>query len=88
MPDLNDLLHSEQLKKMMGDQAVAERLKNAPECQQLLEILSRQANCDPERMVNDAAKGESQQLLAVIQKMLRDPESQKLLNSISRGLKL
>ena len=88
MPDLNELFQNEQVKKMMNDHTTVDRLKNAPESQRLLELLSQQANGSPESMVNAAARGEPQQLMGAIQKLLRDPESQKLLNEISRGLKL
>ena len=88
MSDLNDFLKNEQLKKMMNDRTIMERVKNAPESQRILEILSQQNKCNPENMVNAAARGEPQQLMDAIQKLLHDPESKKLLDEISHGLNL
>ena len=88
MPDLNELFQNEQVKKMMRDQTTVERLKNAPESQRLLELLSQQANGNPESMVDAAARGEPQQLMGAIQKMLHDPESRKLLDEISQSIQL
>ena len=88
MPDLNELLNSEHAKKLMNSQSTVDQLKNAPESQRLLQLLEEQAHGDLEGMANAAAKGDPQQLMGAIQKLLRDPESKKLLGEISQNLKL
>lgn len=88
MSDLKDVLNSGTAKKLMSDQAALERLQSAPETQRLLELLSRKTGSDPERLVRSASGGSSAQLMDVIQQLLKDPESQQLLGSISKKLPL
>lgn len=88
MPDFNELLKNEQIQNMMHDRSTIDRVKQAPESQRILELLTQQANCSPETMIQAATQGHPQQLMDAIQKLLHDPESQKLLDEISHGLKL
>lgn len=88
MPDLNELLSSKPAQTLLNDQNTVSRLKNAPESQRLLELLNQQADGNLENLASAAAQGNPQQLMGAIQKLLHDPESQKLLQNISQGIKL
>lgn len=88
MPDFKELLNSEQAKRLMNDQAALHQLQTAPEAKRLMEMLGEQAGGDLEGAANAAAKGSPTQLMGAMQKLLRDPESKKLLEKISQSLKL
>lgn len=88
MPDFSELFNSEHAKKLMNNQNTVSQLKNAPESQRLIELLGQQADGNLEDMANAAVKGNPQQLMDAIQKLLHDPESKKLLDEISQNLKL
>ena len=88
MPDFKELLNSEPAKKLINDQNTINRLQNAPEAQKLMEMLGRQTDGDLEGVADAAAKGNPAQLMNAMQKLLRDPESKKLLEQISQSLQL
>jgi len=72
----------------MSDKTALERLQNAPETRRLMELLSQKSGSSADQLAKSAAGGDSTQLMGVIQQMLRDPESQKLLGAISKNLPL
>ena len=88
MPDLKDILNNEAVKKLMADKSALEHLQNAPETQQLFTLLQQKSGSSAEQLASTAAGGENSQLMGVIQQLLRDPESQKLLSSISKKFPL
>ncbi len=85
MPDFKELLNSEHARKMMKDQNAIQRIQQAPEAQKLMELLGKQTGGNLEGAADAAAKGNPTQLMGAMQKLLRDPESKKLLEQISRS---
>ena len=88
MPDLKDILNNDSAKKLMSDKGALERIQNAPETRRLLELLSQKSGSTTDQLANSASSGDSAQLMGAIQQLLRDPESQKLLGTISKNLPL
>ena len=88
MPDFKELLRSEQAKRLMKDQSAIRQLQDAPESRRLMELLGQQAGGDLEGAASAAAEGSPAQLMGAMQKLLRDPESKKLLEQLSQSLKL
>ena len=88
MPDLKDILNSDSAKKLMSDPSALRHIQNAPETQRLMELLGQKAGSGTDQLANAASQGNSAQLMDVIQQLLRDPESQKLLGTISKKLPL
>jgi len=88
MPGLNELLKSDQAKKLINDADALQNLKADPETKRLMEIISRQAGNNLDQMARSASSGDTSQLMGTIQKLMNDPESQRLLDSISKRLSL
>lgn len=86
MPNLDDLLHSPQAEKLMGDGGKLEHLKNAPETQQLFSMLSRNTGGNLERAADSAAKGDSAQLISAIRQLMQDPDGARLIQQMKEKL--
>ena len=88
MPDLKDILNNESAKKLMANSSALEQIQNAPETRKILDLLGQKSGRNPDQLANSAAAGDSAQLRDAIRQLLRDPEGQKLLGSISKKLPL
>ena len=86
MPNFQEMLQSEQTSKLLQDQAKLERLRDSPETQRLFELLSRSAGGDLEQAANRAAQGDTSGLVSAIQRLMRDPEGQKLIQKTKQSL--
>ena len=86
MPNFQKMLQSEQTSKLLQDQARLERLRDSPETQRLFELLSRSAGGDLEQAANRAAQGDASGLVSAIQRLMRDPEGQKLIQKTKQSL--
>ncbi len=86
MPNFQEMLQSEQTSKLLQDQARLERLRDSPETQRLFELLSRSAGGDLEQAANRAAQGDASGLVSAIQRLMRDPEGQKLIQKTKQSL--
>ena len=86
MPNFQEMLQSEQTSKLLQNQARLERLRDSPETQRLFELLSRSAGGDLEQAANRAAQGDASGLVSAIQRLMRDPEGQKLIQKTKQSL--
>ncbi len=86
MPNFQEMLQSEQTSKLLQDQARLERLRDSPETRRLFELLSRSAGGDLEQAANRAAQGDASGLVSAIQRLMRDPEGQKLIQKTKQSL--
>lgn len=86
MPNLDDLLRSPQAEKLMGDGGKLEHLKNAPETRQLFSMLSKSAGGNLEQAADNAARGDSAQLLSAIRLLMQDPEGARLIRQVKEKL--
>lgn len=83
MPQLDDILHSPQGQKLLGNEKKLEQLRSAPDTQKLFDLLGRSAGGDLEQTVQ---QGDSAALVAAIRKVMGDPEGAKLIRSIKDKL--
>ena len=86
MPNFQEMLQSGQTSKLLQDQARLERLRDSPETRRLFELLSRSAGGDLEQAANRAAQGDASGLVSAIQRLMRDPEGQKLIQKTKQSL--
>ena len=86
MPNFQKMLQSEQTSKLLQDQDRLERLRDSPETRRLFELLSRSAGGDLEQAANRAAQGDASGLVSAIQRLMRDPEGQKLIQKTKQSL--
>jgi hypothetical protein len=87
MPSLQDVLKSEQAAELMKDSKKLERLRDAPETQRLFQLLSQNAGGNLEQAAGQAASGNTAQLMDAIERLLHDPEGQKLLQKMKHSIK-
>jgi hypothetical protein len=86
MPEFQDMLKSEQAAKLMQDSKKLERLRDAPETQRLFQLLSQSAGGNLEQAAGQAAHGDTAKLMEAIQRLMHDPEGQKLLRQMKRSI--
>ena len=86
MPDFRDMLNSEQAAKLMKDQGKLDQLQNAPETQRLCQMLSKNAGGDLEQAAQQAAHGDTAQLMDAVRRLTQDPEGQRLIQRLRQSL--
>ena len=86
MPNLDELLKGKQAAQLMGDKGKLEKLRDAPETQQIFSMLSRSTG-DLESAAERAAKGDATQLTEAIRQLMRDPEGARLIQKMKDSLK-
>lgn len=87
MPGFKDLLNSKQATQLMNDKGAIDSLQKAPQTQQLLSMLARNAGGDLEGAADAAAKGDAAKLMGAMTKLLNDPEGKRLVEEISKNIK-
>lgn len=85
MPNLDELLKGKQAAQLMGDKGKLEKLRDAPETQQIFSMLSRSTG-DLESAAERAAKGDTAQLTEAIRQLMRDPEGARLIQKMKDSL--
>ena len=81
MPNFDELLQGKEAAKLMGDKGRLEKLRDAPETQQIFSMLSRSTG-DLEAAADRAAKGDTAQLTDAIRKLMQDPEGSRLIQKM------
>lgn len=85
MPNFDELLKGKEAAGLMKDPAKLEKLRDAPETQQIFSMLSRSTG-DLEAAADRAAKGDTAQLTDAIRKLMQDPEGAKLIQKMKDNL--
>ena len=85
MPNFDELLKGKEASRLMKDPSKLEKLRDAPETQQIFSLLS-QSTGDLEAAANRAAKGDAAQLTDAIRKLMQDPEGAKLIQKMKDSL--
>lgn len=85
MPNFDELMKGKQAAQLMGDRSKLEKLRDAPETQQIFSMLSR-ATGDLESAAERAAKGDAAQLTEAIRQLMRDPEGARLIQKMKDNL--
>lgn len=86
MPDLNELLQSQQAQSILHNKTAVETLQKAPQTQKLMQMLSQSVGGDLQGAADAAAKGDAAKLMGAMRKLLGDPEGQRLVEEISRSI--
>ena len=71
---------------ILVDQGKLDQLQNAPETQRLFQMLSKNAGGDLEQAAQQAAKGDTAQLMDAVRRLARDPEGQRLIERLRQSL--
>lgn len=86
MPDFNEFLHNPQAEKLLNSEKLG-RLKDAPETQKVFELLKQKTGGSLEQAAEDAAKGDSTQLVRAIKQLMQNPEAAMLISQMKDKLK-
>ncbi len=87
MPNLEEMLRSKQAASLLGDTRKLEQLRSAPETQKLFSMLSQNTGGSLEQAADDAAKGNTAQLVSAIRRLMQDPEGAQLIEKMKQNLK-
>ena len=86
MPNFDEILKGKQAASLIGDTAKLEKLRDAPETQQIFSMLSKSTG-DLEAAADRAAKGDAAQLTDAIRRLMQDPEGAKLIQKMKENFK-
>ncbi|MCI8915382.1 MAG: hypothetical protein HFF26_01755 [Oscillospiraceae bacterium] len=86
MPNFDELIHGKEAAGLMKDPAKLEKLRDAPETQQIFRLLSQSAG-DLEGAAQRAAQGDAAQLTRAIRQLMQDPEGAKLIQKMKENFK-
>ncbi|MDE7171527.1 MAG: hypothetical protein K2O11_06600 [Oscillospiraceae bacterium] len=86
MPNFDELLKGKEAANLMKDPGKLEKLRDAPETQQIFHLLSKSTG-DLESAAQRAAKGDTAQLTDAIRQLMHDPEGAKLIQKMKDSLK-
>lgn len=87
MPNFDEILKGKQASGLLRDTGKLEKLRDAPETQQIFSMLRRSTGGDLESAAEKAAQGDASQLTAAIRQLMQDPEGAKLLQKMKDSLK-
>lgn len=87
MPSLDRFFHNSQAEKLMENSGDLEQLMGQPETQQIFSILRKSTGGNLEQAADNAAKGDSAQLMSAIKHLMSDPEGAKLIRQMKEKLK-
>lgn len=86
MPNLEDILRSPQAEKFMDNNKL-EHLMDAPETQKIFTMLNQNTKGNLEQAAENAAKGDTTQLLSAIKQLMQNPDAALLIEQMKRKLK-
>lgn len=82
--DLNQILSSPQAAGLLKDKKALEALMRSGEAQRLMELLNRNGGGGLKHAAQSAMKGDSAQLMGLVEGLMKDPEGAKLAESLSK----
>ena len=85
MPNFDELLKGKEASRLMKDPGKLEKLRDAPETQQIFSMLNRSTG-DLESAAQRAAGGDAAPLADAIRQLMRDPEGAKLIQKMKDSL--
>ena len=85
MPNFDELLKGKEANRLLSDTKKLEQLRDAPETQRIVSMLSQNAG-DLEAAADRAAKGDAAQLTDAIRKLMQDPEGVKLIQKMKESI--
>ena len=86
MPNFDELLKGKEAAGLMKNPGKLEKLRDAPETQQIFNLLSKSTG-DLESAAQRAAKGDAAQLTDAIRQLMNDPEGARLIQKMKENLK-
>lgn len=86
-PGLNDMLNSPQAANLLKNKQALESLMKSGEAQRLMELLNQNAGSGLKDAAQSAMKGDTAQLMSLVEGLMKDPKSAKLVEELHQKVK-
>ena len=83
-PDLNEMLHSPKTADLLKDRQAMDALLHSDEARRLMELLNQNAGGGLKDAAQSAMKGNAAQLVGLVQGLMSDPHSAKLVEELNK----
>ncbi|MGM9606475.1 MAG: hypothetical protein ACI3XJ_03110 [Oscillospiraceae bacterium] len=81
---LDDLLHAPQAASLLKNKQAMENLMKSGEAQRLMELLNKNAGSGLKDAAQSAMNGDTSQLMNLVQGLMKDPQSAKLVEELNK----
>ena len=86
-PDLNDMLTSPQAAELLKNRQSVESLLNSTEARRLMELLNQNSGGGLKQAAQSAANGDISQLMGLVEGLMKDPQSAKLVEDLNKKVR-
>ena len=83
-PNLNDVLNSPKAAELLKNRQAVESLLRSNEAQKLMELLNQNAGGNLKDAAQSAMKGNTAQLMGLVQNLMNDPQSAGLVEELNK----
>ncbi len=85
-PNLNELLNSPKTADLLKNRQAMESLLNSNEARKLMELLNQNSGGGLKDAAQSAMKGNTAQLMGLVQGLMNDPQSAKLVDDLNKKI--
>lgn len=86
-PNLNEVLTSPEAANLLKNKQAIESLMKSGEAQRLMELLNQNAGNGLKDAAQSAMKGDTTQLMGLVQGLMKDPKNAKLVEDLNKKIK-
>ena len=83
-PNLNDVLHSPKTADLLKNRQAVESLLHSHEAKKLMDLLNRNAGSSLKDAAQSAMNGDAAQLMGLVQNLMNDPQSARLVEELNK----
>ncbi len=87
-PDWNGMFHSPQATNLLNNKQAVESLMKSQEAKQLMELLSKNSEQNLQQAAQSAINGNTAQLAQLVEGLMRNPQSAKLVEDLNKKVNL
>lgn len=87
-PDWNGMFHSLQATNLLNNKQAVESLMKSQEAKQLMELLSKNSEQNLQQAAQSAINGNTAQLAQLVEGLMRNPQSAKLVEDLNKKVNL
>ena len=87
-PDWNSMFHSPKATNLLNNKQAVESLMKSQEAKQLMELLSKNSEQNLQQAAQSAIKGNTSQLAQLVEGLMRNPQSAKLVEDLNKKINL
>lgn len=86
-PNLSEFLNSPQTSELLQNRQVMESLLNSDETRKLMEMLNQSSGNELKSAAQSAIKGKPEQLMGLVEGLMKDPQSAKLVEELNKKVR-